>query len=211
MSAIKADIHILTIPDRVLWLNDTIGSLQQQPCNIYLHPGIIGNTGSARYEAFQLGSAPYVGYADDDDLVEPGAVQACINVLEANPKAVGVFTDEVLIDHAGKIIGKGSSTGNDWTPKRHLGSLKFVHHLWLGRRESVNRHKAIMQNMPIGAHWALTCLMALDGPWIHLPIVGYQWRIHPQGAHNLRRPPEGSLREIATNIRQQWNAAGVLV
>jgi len=204
-----ADIHVLTLPSRESWLQDSLASLSQQPCKVHVCPGILGNTGKARYEAFEIGQLPYVGYVDDDDLVEPGAVQACIDALEQHPEAVGAFTDEILINSAGETISQGFSTGREWTPKRHLGSLKFVHHLWIGRRESVERHRHIMRDMPIGAHWALTCLMALDGPWVHLPIVGYRWRIHSNGSHRLRRPSD-NLPKIATSIRQQWKDAGIL-
>ena len=204
-----ADIHILTLPGRESWLQDSLTSLSQQPCDVHVCPGILGATGQARYEAFELGRSPYVGYVDDDDLVEPGAVQACLDALERHPEAVGAFTDEILIDSAGETIGQGFSTGREWTPKRHLGSLMFVHHLWIGRREIVEKYRHVMRDMPIGAHWALTCLMALDGPWIHLPIVGYRWRIHPHGSHQTRRPPVDLL-QISANIRQQWKDAGVI-
>lgn len=203
----RADIHVLTDGSRKEWLNALLRSLEDQPCNINIVQCLNEHLGAARARAFLVGDSEFVGYADDDDLVEKESIQALIDALQEDPKAVGAYTDEVQMTAGGYIFADGFSTGQSYSLRGHLGAIKHIHHIWLGRREVVERYlsQAILANRAF--HWALTCLMRIDGPWIHVPMVGYRWRQHPGGAHHRTDP--SAIKTMARIIVARWIEAGI--
>lgn len=172
------DCHILIDPAREHFHAACLASLAKEPVNIHALPAVFGHTGRGRMAGFSLGSAPYVSFVDDDDVVIPGAYQACIDSLDANPAAIGAYPDEILIDADENIIGNGRSTGLDWTTTRQLTLMPFVHHGVVMRRESVISLLPELERWRKYPEQVLFGLLVRKGPWIHVPTVGYKWRIH---------------------------------
>ena len=75
MSA-RVDVHVLQCYEPPAWLDACLRSLETEPVNVHLRPGIQGQVGLARARAFRHGTAEYVAFVDADDEVVSGAFQA---------------------------------------------------------------------------------------------------------------------------------------
>lgn len=173
----KVDVHVLFLPetDQTLW-GRCQESLKGEPVNLIMTEGIRGHVGKARAKGFLLGDSPYVSFIDPDDLVVPGAFDACIETLEANPNACGTFTDEILIDIDDKIIRPCFFSGCSWNPL-HMLEAQYMHHILVMKREYVLKHIVELEQWPNLAEFVLKGLLTQYGPWVHTNYIGYKWRV----------------------------------
>lgn len=122
-------------------------------------------------------AADAVAIVDDDDLVVPGALQRCADVLERSGAGL-VFTDEDEIDEADARLGPGQRG------TRRLMDLamhpRCVHHLAVFRPALVPPEALdVARECGIGLDWLLRAAAGLRGGAVHVPTVGYQWRRYP--------------------------------
>ena len=179
----NVDTHILMLPDTSReWWEQCQESLATEPVNIHTIKGVEGHIGKGRMLGFARGDSPYVSCVDPDDIVVPGAFRACIEALELNPHLCGAYTDEVLIDDNGEELEPGIWSGREWNPLLQL-EPKYLHHIFVMRREFVNYHLNELSKWPVMAEYVLKCLLVQHGPWLHINRVGYKWRIHGKGSH----------------------------
>lgn len=188
MARNRVDLHVLRDPARSHWHDALFASLADQPCNVFVLDAVPGDLGRGRTLGFEAGSAPYVSFADDDDLVMPGAIAACVAALERDQGAVGAYTDEVWIDERGCRLSDGPSVGVEWSLPWHLATPFGVHHLLVMRRDSLMPLLPIVDGLARSADWTLTRLLALKGHWFHVPMIGYQWRRHTRGVSQSPMP-----------------------
>lgn len=205
IDAARCDVHVLCTPGRELWRALLLADLAAAPCHVHLVPGCDDSSqlGAARADAFRLGRTPYVALADDDDRVLAGAIEVCLDALRAHPRAVGAYTSEEQIDEAGAVTERPTPAeiAAPWSLSRHLADPTYLHHLWVARRSAVQRHAPEAARYPCRATWALTALMSRDGPWVHVPMVGYQWRLHDGGIHRNRSSElPGVVRSVAASV-----------
>lgn len=185
----KVDTHVLLLPEtNQQWWEECQATLTDEPINLHLVNGIPGHIGKARANAYQLGDTPYISFVDPDDLVIPGAFQACIDALEANPQACGAYTDEILISESGETIEQGIWTGKPWNPLLML-EPKYMHHIIVMRREYVLRHLDEMDRWPNLAEFVLKGLLTKYGPWVPANKTGYKWRISSSEKATHKRFP----------------------
>jgi len=182
---VNIDVHILTLPNsNRKYLAKAIASLQHDPVNLYIVPGVAGDIGSGRMMGFCHGIAPYVSFVDEDDLVELGAFSRISDAIVENPDCA-FYTNEILIDSDGNKIGDGFS--KDPTPFKgnrglHLAQVpgqpgKYMHHLVCYPRVSLagldlSNAERFSPETTINNHVAKTA------KFVELPFVGYRWRIH---------------------------------
>ena len=173
----KIDTHVLLLPEtNQQWWDACRATLKEEPINLLTTEGIRGHIGKARTKGFQLGDSPYISFVDPDDLVIPGAFNACLKTLEAHPEACGTFTDEVLMTGDCKPIRPGFFSGHPWNPL-HMLEPQYMHHLLVMRREAVLPYLQELDRWPNLAEFVLKGLMVQQGPWVRTDMVGYQWRI----------------------------------
>lgn len=177
------DIHVLLLPTtHPAWWKECRESLEGEPVNLHLVEGVAGHIGKGRAKGFALGTAPYVSCVDPDDLVVAGAFQACLEALESHPEACGAYTDQLLIDTAGKVIKPGIWSGKDWNPLLQL-EPKYLHHVYVMRRSFVQKYLLELARWPNMAEFVLKGLLTAHGPWVHVNRFGYKWRINNNAAH----------------------------
>lgn len=132
----------------------------------------------ARMKAIDL--AEFVCFVDDDDLVVNNSLTLCYNVIK-NSSVGLVFTDEALTNERGGIlkVREGPRFYEDVTkqPER-------IHHLSILRNCDVS--------FPIGpvSHgnldWFLRTSAIRTSGAIHVPMIGYHWRQHPNQMSSVR-------------------------
>lgn len=168
--------------DQSMW-KECNQSLIEEPINLHILDGVKGHVGKARHNGFTLGSAPYVSCVDPDDIVLPGAFEACIKVLEKNPHACGAYTDEIIIDKNGEEINPGFWSGIPWNPLLQL-EPRYLHHVYVMRREFVEKCYLELIRWPNMSEYILKCFLTKYGPWIHVNRFGYKWRLLKESCHN---------------------------
>ncbi len=179
----KIDVHVLKIPstDNALW-EQCQQSLRGEPINLHVVDGVIGHIGRARYNGYSKGESPYISCVDPDDIVIPGAFEACLEALENRPEACGVFTDELIIDQFGKVIKPGIWSETNWNPLLQL-EPKYLHHIFVMRRSFVEKLHLELLKWPVLADYVLKCLITKYGPWVHVNRYGYKWRMMKGSYH----------------------------
>ncbi len=130
-----------------------------------------GSYTEARFEA--LRAFPYVAFVDDDDLVHPEAIHACIEALETTGAGIAFTLQELIDEH-------GSPKGVSRPARDYLDVAMApiaLHHFALIRRAAVDDEalRAAIQH-GIGIDWLMKANAALRHGAVHVPIVGYQWR-----------------------------------
>lgn len=172
----KVDVHIITLPstDKGMW-RFCEESLFKEPINIHMVDGVIGNIAEGRVKGFSQGSSPYVSFVDPDDMIIPGAFEACIKTLEKHHEAVGVYTDELIMDAHGITRCPGQYSRFSWSPVMMKHPI-YVHHLLVMRRSIVEKYFDAMLRHPKIPEYVLRGMMIEHGPWVHVDRYGYKWR-----------------------------------
>lgn len=163
------DLHVLMLPSdgaepRI------IQQLKREPVNLVVCPGVPGHIGQARAMAFEQGTAPWVAWADPDDLIEPGIFQSLLAAAHSSPQAHLVFAHEWAID---------TSSG-----KRER--VCVPHHALIARRNVVMERLEVIRQRP---HYCEGPIHAIE-PRLEVPEIGYHWLRAPKSASQalVRRP-----------------------
>lgn len=177
------DVHVLLLPDtNPVWWQECRETLRAEPVHLHLVEGIEGHIGKGRARGFDLGTTPYVSCVDPDDLVIPGAFEACLQALENHPEACGAYTDQLLMDAEGNVIKPGIWSGRPWNPLLQL-EPKYLHPVYVMRRCFVRKYLLELGRWPNMAEFVLKGLITAHGPWIHVNRFGYKWRMSDSPAH----------------------------
>lgn len=159
------DCHVLCCPGEDP--THLLAQLADEPVNVWLcESGPPAPIGTSRADAFALGSAPWVTYADPDDEIVPGIFRKLAAVLAAYPNATCVGVNEI-------VRWQGRDT---FAPiVRSMSLLDRLHHLTLLRRDRLSRYTKR------GARYAGAELETVAGyledyPYlIYLDLPGYVW------------------------------------
>lgn len=188
----RIDVHLLTLDEPAEWRAACIASLEGAPIRLHVLPGIPGRIGEARAAGYARGTLPLVSFVDPDDLYEADAFAQLADALDACPQAVLAYTDEALIDEAGRSLGLRRLA---YSAFQHAHSASHVHGLIVMRRAAVEAVLDATTDIHPMADWLLTRLVARRGGVLHLPIFGRHWRQHPRQVHRTAAP------EVVRRIR----------
>lgn len=171
------DVHVIISPERAEFHDRCFKSLEGQPINLFKVPKQ-ASISMGRMIGFSLGESEFVSLVDDDDWVEEGAFQACLDYLIANPEIQAVFTSERRhpIDGSEPIIIP--AIDDEWSFNKMRNFHPYVHHLVVLRRSCITKHLHILDRFPNIGDQALYHEVAKENLFVHLPIVGYNWVHH---------------------------------
>lgn len=168
------DVITLTSGTRPEWLQECIRSIDIGVHHVHVRPG---DFEAARWETTSGSKADYVAWVDDDDKVMPGALARCVDALEATGAAMA-FTDEANIDAQGARIG--SAYCKPRVSRDLAMHPRSVHHLSVFRVAELDpiiwEHA---KRIGIGICWLIRAYAGLVHKAVHVPVVGYEWRLHP--------------------------------
>lgn len=157
------DVHVLTHSGtNKQWLAQCLISLRDEPCRVHIINNDGRSVGEGRYKGYQAGDCDYVAYVDSDDYVKEGVFTHCLKALN---KERAVITYEKILQQNGKVFP----------------FPKPMHNVSVYRREDVLPHLDKIKQSHITAdhHMRLTLKPT------QLDFIGYVWRLHGGGAHNL--------------------------
>lgn len=155
------DVHILTIPGREQWLSECLQSLKNEPVNVFVVPGIVGNFPESRKRGYWEGTSDWVTYVDDDDRVIEGAFSQLEKAAKENPKYDAFYMYEEAINEVGLVISK---------------PLKEPHHLIVYPRVFINNNLDVFNTR--NPDYELLKILPRTAKVGCIESVGYQWRQH---------------------------------
>ncbi|CDH44393.1 MAG: glycosyltransferase [Candidatus Competibacteraceae bacterium] len=204
----RVDLHILTIArTRPEWLEQAIASVAGQPVNLCVIDNNGRATGAGRAQAYRESTAEFVACLDDDDVLLPGAIAACVAALDANPAALGAYTDALYMNESGQVLGPDVSTGSGpWCVERNLTGAGHTEHIAVMRRTAVLPFLDELETYTGMEQYFLHGMLATVGDWIHVEQPGYLFRLHPGNTHN--QIPIEFRNATRQRIRQRLTAAG---
>lgn len=160
---------------------------------------------SGREKTYTYGGI--VACLDWDDRLTPGAVSACEKAMEST-KAGLAFTWQRRIGSEGEDLGAACNP----VSRRMLGSLPdSVHHLACIRTEYLPRDllpvfKAVA---PLCIDWLVKAYVALKFGAVQVPMVGYEWRQHPDQASRKLAPEYRDQVPRARAMIRTWLPTGI--
>ncbi len=168
------DVHVLHCYEPPEWIEACLQSMETEPVNVHLCPGIKGKVGLARANAFRNGNAEYVAFVDADDEVMPGAFNAALAILDSHAEIVATYCDIQLIDQPDGI----GYIKAPWNPLSQLFSPSEVHHLHVMRRAAVMPHLDELEQWDGYEEYVLMGLICQFGQQHHIPQQLYRFRQH---------------------------------
>lgn len=162
------------------------------------------NMGQSRTlnKAWARARGEYLGYLSSDDLLLPDAISALVEALRAHPQALVAYGDFDLID------GDGRRTGAVRTPD--YDHRRMVEELIcppgpgaLFRRsvfEQIGGWNEHLRKIPDFEFWLRAGRI---GPFLRVPKVLAQYRVHEESTAIRPIPPELSM-EIVETARAYW-------
>lgn len=127
------------------------------------------------------GNAPYLGWIDSDDILEPTALEETWKALDAHPEVGMVYTDFLDIRQDGKVIGVNPRSAVPYSPMRLLIDF-MTFHFRLIRREVFERAGGIDAELPIANDYDMCLRISEVTRVVHLRRALYRYRHHE---HNL--------------------------
>ncbi len=125
------------------------------------------------------GDAPYLGWIDSDDILEPTALEMTRNALDFDSSLGMVYTDFVDMRNDGSIIGLGRRCGIPYSPTRLLIDF-MTFHFRLIRRDDFDRAGGINAEAELVDDYDL-CLRLSESTKIgHIAKPLYRYRHHEQ-------------------------------
>lgn len=133
-----------------------------------------GGISAACNTAAEMASGDYVAFLDHDDLLAPNALAHVCEVLERQPDADLVYSDEDKVDARGRRFEPFFKP--DWSPDLLL-SENYICHLLVLRRDLMNRIGGFHADCDGSQDYDLILNATREARSIHhIPKVLYHWR-----------------------------------
>lgn len=173
----RLTVITMTRGDRPVWLAECLQSVLHTIPKDARHLVHVGGHDFQvdRWNAARGTDSEYIAWVDDDDMVLPGALQACMDALDATG-AGAAFTAEDQLDANGRRIR---------LPIRRVNTRDIamtpqaMHHLSMVRVSALHPDTmAHADRIGIGIDWLMRAGAALTRGAVQVPMTGYLWRRH---------------------------------
>jgi glycosyltransferase involved in cell wall biosynthesis/ubiquinone/menaquinone biosynthesis C-methylase UbiE len=112
--------------------------------------------------------ARYVGILDSDDYLHSSFVEHCVEYLENNPQVGLVYTDDILVDPAGRELNRQRAV-EPWNTESWLRTRNLRGDTWLARRDLVMRTKLHDLRLELDVDYDLFYQLLKITTFAHLP------------------------------------------
>lgn len=141
----------------------------------------IGQAASQNKIASLAREADWLGFVDSDDVILPGAVEACINAAaqyQGNRPIGAVYTQQRLMDKNGVAMGIDARSGVPYSPENLLGNHGLI--VMHFRLISMAAFQSLggFQDWEAAFDYDFFCRMSERYQILQVPEVHYQYRLH---------------------------------
>jgi glycosyltransferase involved in cell wall biosynthesis len=148
--------------------------------------------------AIDLTSADYLGWVDDDDILDPEALAQTLSVLIDNPQVGMVYTNHSLINQHGENLGLGARCRIPYSPGRLLVDF-MTHHFRVIRRDVYNLIGGVDVEFARVEDYDFSLKVSEVTQIYHLKQDLYRYRVHPQMRSSQRREQQREYAYLAIN------------
>ncbi len=135
-----------------------------------------GGIVAATNAGFDRALGDFIALLDHDDILEPGALRALAEVIEAHDDVDLVYTDELIIDEKGHPLG--AMRKPVWSPERLRGQM-YINHLSAYRRSLVAQVGGLRTGYDGSQDYDLALRITEQARRVeHIPRMLYRWRTH---------------------------------
>jgi GT2 family glycosyltransferase len=138
------------------------------------HAGVVKSVNAAARLAC---NGKYFGWVDSDDGLAPTALEETAAVLVARPEVGMVYTDYLVMDHAGRIKGPGTRSKIPYSRERLLIDF-MTFHFRLIRRDVFDAVGMVNEEMDCTEDYDLCLRLSEVTQFHHLPRPLYYYRVH---------------------------------
>ena len=142
-------------------------------------------------DAHKLANFPYIGWFDDDDLLDPICLASCIELMSHGHQLV--YTNYHKINDTGKII-ESRKFGYSY---RNLREFFCAFHFRLFTRELYDLVGGIDPSFDYAMDYELVLRMAKATQFCHLDKFLYSYRVHPNRISELHKEEQSKFHLIA--------------
>lgn len=203
------DVHILTHPtqDRSATLDPLLRSLDREPVNVHLVPGVYRMIGAGRAKGFRCGNEGLVSFVDDDDEIVPGVFDKLLEIFEKDPEIDGACTREQAFIN-GEPVRTWAAQEFPWKyyDRRHYLN---IHHVVAYKRDKIDPYLDSLIDVPTSSEHTLAGLMLLNGAIIrHAPFIGYKWHQHGGSTPSLAMAMHPKTEQLHRDIMALCQSEG---
>ncbi len=191
-------------------IRSTLENIAQSDPRIHVAFEAHGGISAALNSALARAGGDWIALLDHDDLLEPDAIFRAIELLQNDPEADLIYSDEdkIVDGHFGAPMFKP-----DWSPDFFLTHDYLGHFLMIRRERAAEGFKSQFDGAQ--DYDLLLHISEKTDRIRHLPRVLYHWRRTPQStAHNIRRKPgalEAGKNAIAEHLTRRGENARVTI
>lgn len=160
--------------------------------------------GRDRVRQIRMAETEYVAFLDDDDTLEPAALDYCRDAILQYPDA-GVFvTNENLMSF------DGSTKRPNVSQKTYLAAAftpRNMHHLCVMRKSAIDLEGALAlhEQFGRGIDWCLKASAAMTHGAVHVPRVLYNWRKNDGVSAANSRWWAQNMPAVSEQIIKRWS------
>lgn len=130
--------------------------------------------------ALELATGEFIGLLDHDDVLTPDALYEVVSLLNQNPAADMIYSDEDKLNEKGELTGHFFKP--DWCPDSFLSRM-YTCHFGVYRREIINQIGGFRVGYEGSQDYDLVLRFTEKTNQIfHIPKILYHWRIHSSSA-----------------------------
>ncbi|WP_210261247.1 glycosyltransferase family 2 protein [Enterovirga aerilata] len=161
---------------------------------------------TATNRALRHATTPWIGLADHDDALSPGAVVEIARTIRARPDAEFIYTDEVVTD--GRMKPTSYMLKPAYDPVL-LSGVNYINHLSVYRRDRLAAIGGFREGFQGSQDYDLL-LRYLDGidpaRVLHLPYPAYLWRRHQASFSTEFKPV--AVESARRTLTERYGAPG---
>lgn len=180
------DIHILHLPEREVWLQECLKTLDHPACTVHVLPGVDPKVfGTGRANGYAQGTQPFVVQIGDDDFVRPGVWDALVEARKQYPEADYFQTQyyQLLSDRA--ILSGVKSVKKrplNWIAPKDF-AFPMCDNLIVYRRNVVDSLQEDLKQQSFHADGWLQKKIRDEYAGAYIPYPYFVWRCHANSLH----------------------------
>lgn len=142
-------------------------------------------------KAIGLATGDFTGFLDHDDVLAPHALLEVVRVLNQNPDADMIYTDEDRL--TGAEVRAEPFFKPDWSPDL-LMSMNYAGHLLVVRKSLLEIAGGFREGIDGSQdHDLVLRLSEMAANIVHIPQVLYHWRVTPGSVSNVEASRTGAV------------------
>ncbi len=157
---------------------------------------------SSLRDASALARADLLGQCDADDLLAPAAIAESLKAIENHPNCGVFYSDHLVLDAAGKVLGIGKRSQIPFSPQSLLTNF-ISFHFRIIRRDVFDQVGGFDTSYSAAGDYDLCLRLSEVTPFHHIPLPLYGYRVNPASISSSRR-----LEQIESSARAVRAALG---